>query len=63
VAGIHSVHRRSALCIYHIYAGADGESHGEAMHVAQHPELGALKQAQRLASGTKCRRDEQLMFQ
>ena len=32
------------MSIYRIYAGADGESHREAIHVAQHPELGALRQ-------------------
>ena len=32
------------MSLYHIYAGADGESHIEEIHVAQHPELGALRQ-------------------
>ena len=32
------------MSIYRIYAGADGESHIEEIHVAQHPELGALRQ-------------------
>ena len=35
---------RSGMSIYRIYAGADGESHIEEIHVAQHPELGALRQ-------------------
>ena len=30
------------MSIYRIYAGANGESHIEEVHVAQHPELGAL---------------------
>ncbi|HSX79583.1 MAG TPA: hypothetical protein VLQ80_13555 [Candidatus Saccharimonadia bacterium] len=30
--------------IYRIYAGADGESHIEEIHVAQHPELDAWRQ-------------------
>jgi hypothetical protein len=30
------------MSIYRIYAGADGESHLEEVHLAQHPELGAL---------------------
>ena len=29
--------------IYRIYAGADGESHMEEVHVAQHAELGVLR--------------------
>src|SRR5438552_7966161 len=33
---------RSGMSIYRIYAGADGESHIEAVHLAQHAELGAL---------------------
>jgi hypothetical protein len=32
------------MSIYRIYAGADGESHMEEIHVAQHPALGALMQ-------------------
>ena len=30
------------MSIYRIYAGADGESHMEEVHLAQHAELGAL---------------------
>ena len=30
------------MSIYRIYAGADGESHIEEVHLAQHAELGAL---------------------
>ena len=30
------------MSIYRIYAGADGDSHIEAVHLAQHAELGAL---------------------
>ena len=32
------------MSIYRIYAGADGESHIEEVQLAQHPELGALRQ-------------------
>jgi len=32
------------MSLYRIDAGADGESHREAIHVAQHPALGALRQ-------------------
>jgi hypothetical protein len=32
------------MSIYRIYTGADGESHMEEVHLAQHPELGALLQ-------------------
>ena len=32
------------MSIYRIYAGADGESYIEEIHVAQHPELSALRQ-------------------
>ena len=32
------------MSIYRIYAGADGESHMEEVQLAQHPELGALRQ-------------------
>src|SRR5262245_41551391 len=34
---------RSGMSIYRIYAGADGESHMEEVHVALHAELGALR--------------------
>ena len=33
------------MSIYHIYAGAAGESHIEEAHLAQHPALGALMHA------------------
>jgi hypothetical protein len=32
------------MSLYRLDAGADGESHREAIHVAQHPALGALRQ-------------------
>ena len=32
------------MSLYRLDAGADGESPREAIHVAQHPELGALRQ-------------------
>jgi redox-sensitive bicupin YhaK (pirin superfamily) len=30
------------MSIYRVYAGADGESHIEEIHLEKHPELGAL---------------------
>ena len=36
------------MSIYRIYAGTDGESHMEEIHLAQHPELGALMQVARV---------------
>jgi len=39
---------RSGMSIYRIYAGTYGESHMEEVHLAQHPELGALMQVARV---------------
>jgi hypothetical protein len=36
------------MSIYRIYAGADGESHMEEVHLAQHAELGALMHVARV---------------
>jgi hypothetical protein len=38
------------MSIYRIYAGTDGESHMEEVHLEQHRELGALMQVAQVGS-------------
>jgi hypothetical protein len=58
------------MSIYRVYAGANGESHIEEVHLAQHPELGALMHVAQVGStsfprcgprtSTRCQNDDSL---